>query len=98
MPVDNLARDRNQCYIAGGPYSAISFALHGVMDCSIPQHAAGCLGNWHTLDEDLIDKKLEEYMNDANRAKFQKEVLALVDKWSWDDPAATPAITRAGRP
>lgn len=97
MPVDNLARYHYENYIGKGPFSAIAFALHGIMDCSIPQHAAGCMGNWHTAYENFIDAKIEEYTNGSGKAKFQKDVFALVDLWNQDDPRPPLSLAPADR-
>lgn len=81
MPVDNLVKWQYSFYLSTGDAEHLGHALHGVQDCTVPHHAAGCLGNWHMTYENDLEGFMRRWVN-KDKDKFKKDVIALFNKWN----------------
>jgi hypothetical protein len=89
MPVDNLARHWFGEYRKTGVKKYLGPVLHAIQDASIPQHAAGCMGNWHDEYENCLDAYAPRFYQ--NRV-FRQEVAGLLA--AWDRIDANPPLQR----
>jgi hypothetical protein len=48
MPVDQLGRYWYEYFVQTGELEGLGHLLHAVQDASVPHHAAGCMGNYHS--------------------------------------------------
>ncbi|HEX6096785.1 MAG TPA: hypothetical protein VF432_10720 [Thermoanaerobaculia bacterium] len=89
MPVDNVGQywwSLVACARVPDP-THFGFVMHAVQDSSVPHHAAGCSGNWHSQYEEELNRRLPDWLaNDAMDA----EILALFDCWFCNDTVAGP--------
>ncbi|MGD8544617.1 MAG: hypothetical protein PVH12_00435 [Candidatus Bathyarchaeota archaeon] len=80
MPVDNLARYWFKHYVANsGKPKDLGYVMHAIQDASIPQHAAGCCGNWHAKYEKSLEKKIISWVADVT---FKNNVKTLFNQWN----------------
>ncbi len=82
MPIDNLARYWYDRALNSGSYAAFSNVLHAVQDATIPHHATGYMGNWHTEYERDLNGAIEEILAST---EFKTEVLGKVNEWNRED-------------
>jgi hypothetical protein len=61
LPVDNLARYWYNDFIRSRAPAALGAVFHAIGDASIPHHAAGCSGNWHSRYERSVDMYAEKW-------------------------------------
>lgn len=84
MPVDNLARYWYGRFTDTQDVLALAPVLHAIQDASVPQHAAGCMGNWHSQYESDVDAAVQRWMAEP---AFAETVKSLVADWSIPDPS-----------
>ncbi|MBI3911843.1 MAG: protease inhibitor I42 family protein [Armatimonadetes bacterium] len=84
MPVDNMARYWYGRFTDARDPLALAPVMHAIQDASLPHHAGGCLGNWHSQYENDLEKKLSGWLA---RAEFTDGVKLLVAEWSRPDPS-----------
>lgn len=89
MPLDNMARYWYGRFEFTKDLLCLGPVLHAVQDASIPHHAAGCLGNWHSRFESVTDTKVANWLADAD---FKAEVKDLVKEWSRNDPSPPQSL------
>lgn len=92
MPVDNMARYWYGRFTGTGDILALAPVPHAVQDASVPHHAAGCLGNWHSQYESDVDAAIQRWTSEPG---FAETVRSLVADWSIPDPSP-PARLAAG--
>lgn len=81
LPVDNLARywfGRAAVRDAKAQAARLGPVLHGVQDASIPQHAAGCIGNWHLEYERILEAQAPRIIRTPG---FRRETVRLLRAW-----------------
>ncbi len=83
MPADNMARYWYNQFLQTKDINSLGFILHAIQDASIPHHAAGSMGNWHSAYEFQIDSNLDKWLNDPS---FDEDIIALFNLWNSDDP------------
>jgi hypothetical protein len=64
MPVDNLARYWYERFLSSHDVRALGPVLHAIQDASVPHHAAGYLGNYHSSYENFLDRLLRPSAKD----------------------------------
>jgi hypothetical protein len=74
-PVDNMARYWYAQYVNGRRQADIGPVMHAIQDASVPHHAAGYLGNWHSEYETDHEKRLAGWLTDST---FTDEVVAVL--------------------
>jgi hypothetical protein len=79
MPVDNMARYWYGQYRSSKRQSDIGPVMHAIQDASVPHHAAGCLGNWHSEYERDHETHLAGWLNDASFNSDVMQLLAQID-------------------
>ncbi len=89
MPVDNLVKFWYDQFVSTKDPAPIGAALHGIQDCSVPQHAAGFMGNWHPNYEKFCEDHMESWVT---QRPFRDAVVALVNRWNRTDPVAPVSI------
>ncbi len=100
MPVDNMARYWYTSFTKTHKPVELGPVMHAIQDASVPHHAAGYMGNWHSRYESDLDANVENYLNDP---AFDGEVKQLFEQWcnldqsppnhlNVDDWRKTPAI------
>lgn len=82
MPVDNLARYWYIQFGATNDPGALGRVMHAIQDASIPHHAAGCNGNWHSRYEVYVADNAPNW-TDPSATRVQQ----LLSQWDWDDPS-----------
>lgn len=82
MPVDNMARYWYDRFTDTKDPLCLAPVMHAIQDASIPHHAAGCLGNWHSQYENDLESKVSGWLAEA---EFTDGVKALVAEWSRPD-------------
>jgi L-ascorbate metabolism protein UlaG (beta-lactamase superfamily) len=78
MPVDNMARYWYEHFINTQDPIALGPVMHAIQDASIPHHAAGCSGNWHSKYESVLESKLDRWLHDDD---FITHVKNLYNQW-----------------
>jgi hypothetical protein len=91
MPVDNMARYWYRRYGTEGDAVALGYVVHAIQDASVPQHAAGCIGNFHYQYENDLEGKVSTW---AGEPSFKQEVVALLGQYIQDDPAPPMRLDR----
>lgn len=81
MPEDNLARYWYEQFVARKAWPSLGPVLHAVMDQSIPHHAAGTCGNWHSRYEHTLGQKAEQW-----RGTSDDKIRQLLANWGGMDP------------
>ncbi len=71
MPVDNLGRYWYNYFINSygkkdDAFEALGRVMHAIQDASVPHHAYGCLGNWHTKYENDLQGYNAKLMTDSS--------------------------------
>lgn len=100
MPVDNMARYWYTSFIQTKNPVELGPVMHAIQDASVPHHAAGYMGNWHSRYESDLDANVESYLSDSS---FDREVKEMFEQWcnldqnppshlNVDDWRKTPAI------
>lgn len=84
MPVDNLARYWFARYKSTNDPRALGPVMHAIQDASIPHHAAGYCGNWHSEYEEMLDSKVRSWFDDPT---FIKDIIDLCRSWNRNDPS-----------
>ena len=92
MPVDNMARYWYGRFTETKDALALAPVMHAIQDASIPHHAAGCLGNWHSQYENDLESKVSGWLADT---ELTDGVKALVAEWSRPD-ASPPSSLKPG--
>ncbi len=95
MPVDNLARHWYNHYVTTRDTRRVPVSLgrvmHAIQDASIPHHAAGCCGNWHTRYEndleDLAEKALTLQVSSEHAWRDYHTTLSEWDRIDPDPPS-----------
>lgn len=82
MPVDNMARFYFNKYLAESVPKYLGPVMHAIQDASIPHHAAGLCGNWHSRYETELDSRIPIWRRDA---QFQTETKSLFLQWFTND-------------
>lgn len=90
MPVDNVARFHFNSFLTNHETKHLGSVMHAIQDASIPHHAAGLSGNWHSKYEKELDNKLLVWKNDS---KFEKETKSLFSQW-WNTNSKCPKSLR----
>lgn len=84
MPLDQFGRYWHERFVRLGNLEDLGRMMHAVQDASVPHHAAGCMGNYHS-DYEMQLAKLAGYWccHDTDfEAAHRRNVLA----WCrWDD-------------
>jgi len=89
MPVDNMARYWYGRFTDTKDALALAPVMHAIQDASIPHHAGGCLGNWHSQYEDDLDSKISGWLAET---EFTDGVKLLVAEWSRSDPSPPSSL------
>jgi predicted secreted protein len=89
MPVDNMARYWYDRFTDTRDPLCLAPVMHAIQDASIPHHAAGCLGNWHSQYEDELEKKISGWVAEA---EFTDGVKSLVAEWSRADSSPPSSL------
>jgi inhibitor of cysteine peptidase len=79
MPVDNMARYWYSRFTDTRDPLALAPVMHAIQDASIPHHAAGCLGNWHSQYENDLESRISGWLAET---EFTDGVKLLVAEWS----------------
>jgi predicted secreted protein len=79
MPVDNMARYWYGRFTDTKDVLALAPVMHAIQDASIPHHAAGCLGNWHSQYEDDLESKIPGWLAETELTDGVKQLVA---EWS----------------
>lgn len=95
MPVDNLARYWYYYFIENygkreDAWVALGRVMHAIQDASIPHHAAGYLGNWHSKYENDLQANNEKWIDMTFRNNV-KILLSLYNQMNQLSPI--PLIT-----
>jgi hypothetical protein len=77
-PVDNLARYWYEYVHLNAALAGLGPVLHAIADAATPQHAAGCLGNYHDKYENDLESWWPRWRDDPS---FRAESLSLVRSW-----------------
>lgn len=93
LPVDNLALAWLERFRATADAGALGPVFHAFQDACIPQHAAGCNGNWHSHYEREIDANIASWLDDP---LFVGEVEQRFAAWWMDDPTPPRSLDRDG--
>jgi hypothetical protein len=56
--------------------------MHAIQDASVPHHATGYMGNWHSEYESDLDANVVSYLSDP---AFDGEVKKLFEQWCHPD-------------
>jgi hypothetical protein len=80
MPVDNLARFWYKYYTLNRDPASLGPVMHAIQDASVPHHAAGCCGNWHSRYELALHNQLGGWLSDKSKAN------RFLTEWNWVDP------------
>ena len=96
MPVDNVGRYWFNTAVATTNADARAIALggvlHAIQDATIPQHAAGTMGNWHSRYENDHQAHLVAWAADA---AFNTDCAARFTSYNRDDASPPATLTRA---
>jgi len=92
MPVDNMARYWYGRFAETRDVLCLAPVMHAIQDASIPHHAAGCLGNWHSQYENDLESKISGWLAETD---FTDGVKALVAEWSRAD-SSPPSSLKPG--
>lgn len=88
MPIDNLARYWYGAFLTSRDTACLAAVLHALHDATVPQHSAGCLGNWHQRWEDdfetFVNKRPAGLVFNAG---FWQDVKATANAWRRIDPS-----------
>jgi hypothetical protein len=80
MPVDNMARYWYSEFLETKNPNHLGPVMHAIQDASVPHHAAGYNGNWHTKYEGILEEsKVPNWLRDAS---FTNDVKELFAKWN----------------
>jgi hypothetical protein len=82
MPIDNMARFWYDNYISHPQDPTfLGPVMHAIQDASIPHHASGCIGNWHSRYESQAGAGASNWL-----AAGGGTIRNLVGQWNWQDP------------
>ncbi|MEA3325465.1 MAG: AbfB domain-containing protein [Euryarchaeota archaeon] len=79
MPVDNMARYWYSEFLKTNNPAYLGSVMHAIQDASIPHHAAGYSGNWHTDYERDLESNILRWLLDA---RFTDIVKRLFRRWN----------------
>jgi hypothetical protein len=93
MPVDNLARFWYNRFLSTPSSNAWSLGpvMHAIQDASIPHHAAGILGNWHSRYEHTLTKSASAWFSSG---ALDQAVQQLLSQWDHNDPSPPVHLSR----
>lgn len=91
MPVDNMARFWFAYYLSTRPLypNYLGRVMHAIQDASIPHHAAGYCGNWHSKYEEELDNRISSWVSDPN---FRNDVKSLFSLWCEEGSVKTDVV------
>jgi len=89
MPIDNMARYWYGRFEATRDPAALGPVIHAIQDASVPHHAAGYNGNWHSRYENDLNSRIPDWLIDTG---FENDVKALVASWSRNDPSPPSSL------
>lgn len=80
--VDDLGRFWYEKFLLSGDTNDLGPALHAVQDACIPQHAAGVMGNHHSVYESAIENYYNDILSSSSRRKtFNDKATTYFKKW-----------------
>lgn len=88
MPLDNLGRYNWKKFKETGKKEYLGYVLHAVQDATVPQHAAGYSGNWHTWYENQLEKHMADFLKEA-----EDDAVQLFEQW-YDNEGEQPRSLR----
>ncbi len=91
MPVDNMARYWYRRYLDAGDPSSLGYVVHAIQDASVPQHAAGCIGNFHYDYENALEGRVNDLRAES---AFRDDVKALLGGYLQDDQSPPTELAR----
>ena len=92
MPVDNMAWYWYNLFINTQYPPALGPVMHAIQDASVPHHAAGYNGNWHSRYENDLHSCLNEWFRDEC---FVEGIKRLYKGWKDADGALPNRLSRS---
>lgn len=80
--VDDLGRFWYEKFLLSGDCNDLGPVLHAVQDACIPHHAAGFMGNHHSVYESAIEDHYNTILSSSDQKKtFNDKALSYFKKW-----------------